>query len=87
MSTKLFKIGEYAVYGKWRITIKENIVIQGIDYHTNEVQETEIYDFKDICYIRDYLETISNYNYADKMMDYIKSKLPQDVKNAPINIF
>lgn len=84
MSTKLFKIGEYSRYGKWRITInekKENIEVKGIDYFSGIVEEVQNISFNrnvkhdNLNFLRGYLEEVSTVYYADKMMEYVKGKI------------
>lgn len=70
MATKLFKIGESSYYGKWRLTVKKNIVeVEGIDYFTNEVKESK--SFNEWRKLRDYLEEVSTFGWADTMMDWV----------------
>jgi hypothetical protein len=83
MATKLFKIGESAYYGKWRITIKsDKVICTGIDYFDNVVMEEETFDVKpgfmterNLLPLLKYLESVSTFYWAEKMVDWIESKL------------
>ena len=73
MKTKLFKIGEVANYGKWRMTLKgENVILDGIDYITNETQEIAVFQVGDYFQIQMYLEKNMSYFYADKIVSLLK---------------
>jgi len=85
MATKLFKIGERAYYGKWRLTIKDNKVIcTGIDYFDNVTMETEEFAVEPGLYrsLVLYLESVSTYYWAQKMVDWVESHLPKGTLDA-----
>ena len=82
--TKLFKIGEYAYYGKWRLTVYADgsIIIEGLDYNTNVLEDTKMYKKFDYHEIFDFLEDVSTYYWAEQMIEWIQEQL----KNLPNKI-
>lgn len=82
-STKLFKIGEYAQYGMWRLSITGAILTcQGIDYSEKamhgieQVEETEKFDlglFGARNEVYRYLADVSTDYWAEEMLDWVES--------------
>jgi hypothetical protein len=84
MATKLFRIGECSYYGKWRLTVKGNTVqAEGIDFESGEVEESEEFVIRDnvmdLRSVHIYLESVSNYGWADKMMKWVESQFGLEV--------
>lgn len=81
MATRLFKIGENARYGKWRLTTRDGIVLaEGIDWSTNKVIEKTT--FPNIerdkgRQLRNYLEGVTTSYFAGKMMDWVRLTVPE----------
>lgn len=78
-ATKSFKIGEYAVGGIIRVEIKGKVIlIKALDYNTKEVVKqgsltTEQQGVE--SQISEFLEDLTSYYYAEKIMDWIKNKV------------
>ena len=77
-ATKEFKIGEYAVGGIIRVEIRGKVVIiKALDYNTKEMLRagsitTEQQGVE--SQITEFLEELTSYYYADKIMTWIRSK-------------
>jgi len=74
MATKTFKIGEYAVGGKIKVTIKPLVVtIQALDWNSNAVvSEKEFVNIGGNYWrTKDFLEDLTSSYYADKVLQYI----------------
>jgi hypothetical protein len=76
MATKLFKIGESAAHGKWRVLVSPAgsvVTFIGIDYHT--VKEVERKEFKNPTYMEMYnfLSELMTSYWADKLIEYVQS--------------
>lgn len=78
MATKQFKIGEYAVGGIIKVDINGKVVsIKALDYYSKRevssgsimVDETDAY-----WKVTRYLNELTSSYYADKIMEFIKSK-------------
>lgn len=83
--TKLFKIGECAYYGKWRVTVKNplTIIAEGINYGNNMIMISEKFDFSDyknnaVMY---YFEEVSNFYYAEKINEFIGKAIKKCEEN------
>jgi hypothetical protein len=80
LHTKLFKIGESALYGKWRLTLKGNtLTVEGIDYFTNKVEagfNTNLTETGMVPELRRYLEAVSTIYWADTMLEWLESVYP-----------
>jgi len=78
-ATKEFKIGEYAVGGIIRVEVKGKvIIIKALDYNTKEMLRAGSIttDTQGVeSQITEYLEELTSYYYAEKIMDWIKSKV------------
>ena len=78
-ATKSFKIGEYAVGGIIRVEIKGKVIlIKALDYNTKEVvkQGTTTTEQQGVeSQITEFLEDLTSYYYAEKIMDWIKNKV------------
>jgi len=76
MSSKLFKIGEYAAHGKWKVIVNPEtsaVVFCGIDWNTDK--EVERIEFT--CPTRNQLvesltEVMSSY-WAEKIIEYVET--------------
>jgi hypothetical protein len=83
-ATKSFKIGEQAVGGIIRVEIKGKVIlIKALDYNTKEVvkQGTITTEQQGVeSQITAFLEDLTSYYYAQKIMDWIKNKA--DLKPA-----
>ena len=84
MASKTFKIGERAYFGIWKAEVLKNLVIlTGIDYTTKKVETTKSFiipissDRKDdlVNSIESYLNDQMDYYNAEKIRDWIESKL------------
>lgn len=84
MATKLFKIGEYSYYGKWRLTIKADVVnVQGIDWDTGKVCAERNFvattgqslNTADSTPLDEYLTEMSTVYYGEEMMKWLKAEL------------
>jgi hypothetical protein len=85
MATKLFKIGERAYYGKWRLTIKnDKVICTGSEYYDNVVMETKEFKVEPGLYrnLILYLESVSTYGWACSMMEWVESHLPKGALDA-----
>ena len=79
MATKQFKIGERAIGGIIKVDFEKNLVtVSALDYNTKkEVKSMKFWltgydvDFD----IEVYLEELSTSYHANKIMDYIKTKV------------
>ena len=78
MATKQFKIGEYAVGGIIKVDINGKLLqIKALDYNSKKevssgsvmVDETDAY-----WKVTNYLHELTSSYYADKIMQFIKSK-------------
>lgn len=78
MATKKFKIGEYAVGGIIQVEIKGKVLsVKALDYNSQkEVVGGSIMTNEDDAYwkVTSYLNELTSSYYADKIMEYIKSK-------------
>jgi hypothetical protein len=79
MAQKLFKIGEYAAHGKWKVVVSPAgsvVTFIGIDYDTNK--EVERKEFKNPTYLEMYnfLTEVTTSYWADKLIEYVQSILP-----------
>ncbi|MFH0989865.1 MAG: hypothetical protein V1799_07610 [bacterium] len=75
MHTTLFKIGERAYYGKWRISVtEEQIKCEGLDWDTNKVQESRTFDITDNVRneLEFYLSEVSTSYHADQMIEWVE---------------
>lgn len=78
--TKTFKIGEYAIGGIIQVDIRKNeIEIKALDWNTKEIVSMNTFSMLRpgnwTWSVAEYLEDLSTYYYAEKIMKYIKSKL------------
>ena len=82
--TKTFKIGEYAIGGIIQVDIRKNdIEIKALDWNTKKVVSRYEYTNNDPAlrpgYWRSdvimYLEDLTTYYYAERIMKYIEGKL------------
>jgi len=77
-ATKSFKIGEYAVGGIIKVDIKGKLLsIKALDYNSKrEVQSGSILTDEYDAYWKtmNYLNELTSSYYADKIMDFVKSK-------------
>lgn len=74
MATKTFKIGEYAIGGKIKVSITATAVtIQALDYNSNVVVSETIFSNIGGNYwnVREYLEELTSSYYADKVLQYV----------------
>ena len=78
-ATKNFKIGEYAVGGIIRVEVKGKvIIIKALDYNTKELVRAGSIttDTQGVeSQIQNFLEELTSYYYAEKIMAWIKSKV------------
>lgn len=75
MSSKQFKIGEYAIGGIIKVTIDvTSITIQALDYNSKNVVMTQTFDLDDSSFwgMKEYLWTLTSSYYTDKVMEYIE---------------
>jgi hypothetical protein len=79
MKTKTFKIGEYAIGGIIQVTISENkIEIGALDWNTKRVIKKELFTCMDSSWrlrVSEYLEDLTSYYYAEKILTWIKNKI------------
>jgi hypothetical protein len=73
--TKTFKIGEYAIGGIIKVTVRNfDVKIQALDWNTKQVVEER--DFHNVPFddIEFYLEDqVTSSYYAGKIMEFIKA--------------
>lgn len=78
-ATKSFKIGEYAAGGIIRVEIKgKAVIIQALDYNSKEVvqQGTTTTEQQGVeSHITNFLNDLTTHYYAEKIMDWIRSKV------------
>ncbi len=76
MATKLFRIGEYAVYGKWRATVEGNTLkLEGVEWDSGVMQEARMFTNPERRELLNYLnENMSSY-YADQIIDWISERM------------
>ena len=72
--TKTFKIGEYAVGGIVKVSVRNfDVKIQALDWNTKEVVEERDFNKMNLNEVQFYLEDqITSHYYADKIMKFIK---------------
>jgi hypothetical protein len=79
MKTKTFKIGEYAIGGIIKVEIIGKIIkIKALDYFTKkEVSKGSVEaTAENARYLIDkYLNNLTSYYYAEKIMEWIESKI------------
>ena len=79
MATKTFKIGEYAVGGIIKTTITGKLIeIKALDWNTKEPVRTGSCLSNEPnaeIMIDEFLNDITTYYYADKVMNWIRSKI------------
>lgn len=77
-ATKSFKIGEYAVGGIIKVELKGKMLsVKALDYNSkNEVMSGSIMTDEYDAYWKtmNYLNELTSSYYADKIMEFIKSK-------------
>lgn len=90
MATKQFKIGEYAVGGIIKVDITGKVIsIKALDYYSKkEVMSGSIMtDERDAYWkIFNYLHELTSSYYADKIMEFIKSKANLNNASGYFNI-
>ena len=81
--TKQFKIGEYAIGGIIKVSkikvkdkhFTDHVMIEALDYNTKEVViSSRFFDWGDEA-MSNFLNELTSSYYADKILDYIKTKL------------
>jgi hypothetical protein len=82
MAKKQFKIGEYARGGIIQVeTTKTKVTIQALDWYTKEpiyIGEVEVergYEYNTDSNILEHLNCLTSAYYAEKIINWIKSKL------------
>ena len=79
MATKSFKIGEYAVGGIIKVEITGKVIqVKALDYNTKEVVESGTTDTTDPSAERkidNFLNELTSYYYAEKVLNWIKEKV------------
>ena len=74
--TKLFKIGECAYYGKWRITIRpDEIITEGLDFYKNTLEERHVFERNELYTLHQHLINISTCFWGDTMMEWVYKTL------------
>ncbi len=77
--TKFFKIGEYAVGGIIHVSIKGKVIrIAAADWHTSkEIMSGTVLstDGDAVRKLTNFLNELTSSYYADKVLDWIKSKV------------
>ena len=74
MATKTFKIGEYAIGGKIKVSITATAVtIQALEWTSNSVLMEKIIPNAEGRYwdAREFLEELTSSYYADKVLEYV----------------
>lgn len=72
---KIFKIGEYAVGGIIKVSIKKSYtLIEFLDWNTDEVVEHMDFLHRKTGQMMIFLEDYTSHYYADKVMSWIKSQ-------------
>lgn len=78
-ATKTFKIGEYAIGGIIKVIITGKVIlIKNLDWNTKEEVRSgsTIATERNARYqIMNYLEEVTSYYYADKITNWIESKI------------
>lgn len=78
-ATKTFKIGEYAIGGKIKVKITGKIIqIEALDYYTNEIVQsgsTLITESDARRKIDLFLNELTSSYYADKILEWIETKI------------
>jgi len=76
MSSKLFKIGEYAAHGKWKVIVNPEtsaVVFCGIDWNTDkEVERIEFTYPTRNQLVESLTEVMSSY-WAEKIIEYVET--------------
>lgn len=79
MATKQFKIGEYAVGGIIKVTIKGKLVqIEALDYFSKKQVSSGTCmstDYDAFWKVKEYLNELTSSYYASKIMEWIESKI------------
>ena len=79
MTTKQFKIGEYAVGGIIKVTIKGKLVqIEALDYFSKKQVSSGTClssDYDAYWKVQNYLNDLTTSYYTSKIMDWIVSKI------------
>lgn len=77
--TKMFKIGEYAVGGIIQVDVVGKVVlIKALDWNTKKpvsTGSTSLDDPNAMMKIEDYLNELTSYYYAEKIMEWIKGSI------------
>lgn len=77
--TKSFKIGEYAIGGIIKVNLTGRIIqVYALDWHTKEIVSQESTGTFDPCWmnmLNGYLNRLTTYYYADKIIDWIKKEV------------
>lgn len=77
MTTKQFKIGEYAVGGIIKVvTTNTMITISALDYFSKEVVMKNTFIYTEISYwaMKDFLNELTSSYYTDVIMTHIEKK-------------
>lgn len=78
-TTKTWKIGEYAIGGKIKVTIYGKVImIKVLDYYTDKEVASgtgTVTDYDIRGKIRKFLEDHTTYYYADQILKWIESKI------------
>jgi hypothetical protein len=76
-ATKTFKIGEYAVGGIIKVDVTGKVIqVKNLDWNTKEEVKSGscmTYEPNAKAKLMDYLEDVTSYYYAEKVMKWIES--------------
>ena len=78
MRTKTFKPGEYSIYPKIKFVIGKIVHVHLFNWDGIKTDHL-VYSASDITHLRNVLEVLSTPYWADKMLDWAKQHLPQEV--------
>ena len=76
MAQKLFKIGEYAAHGKWKVVVSPAgsvVTLIGIDYQTDKEVERKEFTNPSHNDLDDFLNEVMSSYWADKLIEYVES--------------
>jgi hypothetical protein len=76
MAQKLFKIGEYAAHGKWKVVVSPAgsvVTLIGIDYQTDKEVERKEFTNPSHNDLADFLNEVMSSYWTDKLIEYVES--------------
>ena len=76
MAQKLFKIGEYAAHGKWKVVVSPAgsvVTLIGIDYQTDKAVERKEFTNPSHNDLADFLNEVMSSYWTDKLIEYVES--------------